>query len=156
MFPIFSFFHFFDFFNFFILFHFFIFFHFLSFSVMFFLFPFLFLFLFLSYSFSFLFFFSFSFAFSFSGLLEIRFFWTSISLRFLLTFLIKKNSIFRPVSGVGNPFEASFPFLFLLFLLDLLLLFFPFSFLEKKFFFTLCLLALVSEFNCFFRSRCSS
>ena len=82
-------------------------------------------------SFIFLFFFHFL---SFSGAQKICFFfWASISLRFLLKFLLEKNSIFRK----GYPFEASFLFflpffllfVFVFFSFFLFFFFFPFLFL---------------------------
>ena len=107
-------------------------------------------------------------------------FQVSISLRFLLT-LLTQNSIFGPISGPSFPFFPTFFFSsFLSFLLALhfsqffvhffiffILMFFFFFFLfflKKKVssfrfscisFKYVLLLALVSEFNCFLRSRCS-
>ena len=110
------------------------FFHCLSFHFIFFLF------LFLSFSFSFL-------LFSFFVFLYYCFFWASISLRFLFTFLQKKFSIFRPVSG-GTPLRPLFPFLLPLFFPPFFPSFFFFLDLVLLFFFLFFLVFLSNIFNC--------
>ena len=89
------------------------------------------------------------------------FFWASMSLRFLSTLhFFKKNQFFGPSRGTAlRPLflfcSSVFSSFFFFFFLDIVLLFFPFFCFFKNVFLYFLFRALVSEFNCFFHSRCS-
>ena len=124
-------------------------------------------------SFSFILFSFLLFHFSLLGAQNLIFFGPSISIRFLLTVVFKKNPLGRRFLFSTLFFLPFFVFFlvffffcsFLQFLIYLMFFIFFFIFSEEKsFFFSfflyiscnfVLLLALVSEFNCFLRSRCS-